>query len=1714
MEDNKLVYPVGFDLEKGRKEVVKVFDEMQGHIEKITKKINASSGKNIKVGEIKKQLSILKATVDAAAKGYAGLASAQGKAAVASEKVTQQQNRTAISAKNLESATYRAEAAKLRLANAQNKINTGFKTQSRLLSQVTMQIGAYTSIYALLRFATAVRDITAQFELQRVALTAILQDKAAADKIFGQILVQALESPFRIKDIISYTKQLAAYRVETENLFETTKRLADISAGLGVDMSRLVLAYGQVRAASVLRGQELRQFTEAGIPLVKLLADKFTELRGVMVSTGEVFELISKRAVTFRMIAEIFNDMTDAGGIFYNMQKIQAETLYGVWVNLKDAYDKMFYEMGQKNMGALKGLGLFLRGMADNWETIATVLQSVIAGYLSYIAVTKILTVSTKVLTAEQIKAIATEETLLYVRLRGTMGVKAATAATKLYTIAQSKLAVANGFLTKSFWKLTAAMAANPIAAIVAGIVAMGVAAGIAIIKANSLKTAMDRLGESTNKFVEMNDKVRPAIETYKELSVVALKSEKQMKDMAGAVETLANKYPSATKIMGEYGDEVEITIGKVERLYEAEMKLASITLQSDLEKLEEKKAIFEAQKKAIENTMTIRTEQGTVEGWLAVSWARGMQKDLKRVSDKLAEVNAKIKETKEALGLKQDGGVDESLAGLKKYVFELESLQKRSTGVTIKLYDSEEDVSKFGSDLDLLEDIAKKYKEAGTSVEYLSKQINNLNITQKERDIYKSDLDVARAEQELARLALARYNALYLVEDNRGTKGTTPQDILRDEINMVKDARDAYEAYLKTMTEVRAKQTVESQLKFAGLDFDISDAGAYREYLQNIYDNIKGDPNYNAVRTLIEDMLVKFDIDRVERELNAKLSRIANNIARTQRANDFFEKILGITGDIELSKMLTIKYTGVEAGDIGYQMKEQLQSALREALGDEGLDLSGMGIEQIRDIVDTIPEGLSTAGDKSKKFFQDFEKYMQDAQTSALELDEKLRKLGLDDASLFGTGVTLDVQKITRDLSNSNKELARERSQLEAEILADKRSKDKKWLNEQLVNLNKIFRTRQENEKILAQDKLNDLAKSMFEEQKRMLGIDALLNDISDKSIGQINKAIDRINEMAEIKVLEIPESAINALALYGYEIDNIAESDLDGIFEKTGELIGEEEQKVIRLVVAMKALGISTKELNSAYAKLVAQQKKDTSDEKQKKQRDMLISSAKEVVKLTNSITEMAEAMDDDRIAGLTSTLGSLADVIESIAAGAKTGGWVGAIVSAVATIADMLVGDFKKIGELKDAVADSKLEAWVKSVDELSKSDGIFGESFFMGARDNIDAASESMKKYNKVLGEATKLYADIDPETQWKHNYGNPLGFISNWLSNVTVKIFGTQTDLFAQKDAYIEAFKKAYESGYNEVEAFVLRINNRGGFFNFFGWQDKFAVLKDVVEELGYELYGKGGILNTEALQAALTTYGDEMTEEQKRWVEEAIAATEKYAEAMDALDDYVSKLFGNLASDIASSMIDSFKDIGVAAYGLEGVFSDISESIINNLLQTMLIEEVLNKYSESLKAIMKDTSLSDEERANALLGIMADMRVDILAFAQGKNAFLEAAKEAGLLNMSDMSGGDFGAEEWAKAIAEIDALIASMTDNAGRYNEELLDDLRKELDDLVKSIGATEQRLGEEMTALLAEEPEKGGKAYEEWAQRVAELEDKFASLGISYEEYLGKQER
>lgn len=242
----------------------------------------------------------------------------------------------------------------------------------------------YTSIYTVQRFINKLAEVRGEFELQQISLAAIIQNKYAADKIFGQIVALALESPFKLRDLISYTKELSAYRIETEKLFDTTKMLADVSAGLGVDMSRLILAYGQVRSASVLRGQELRQFTEAGIPLVGELAKQFTVLYGRMVGTDEVFELISKRMVSFEMVDQIFKDMTSSGGIFYNMQRIQAETLKGKISNLTDAIDIMYNKIGSANEGVLKGGVDLMRSLVTNFQEIIGLLKTLIELYIAY----------------------------------------------------------------------------------------------------------------------------------------------------------------------------------------------------------------------------------------------------------------------------------------------------------------------------------------------------------------------------------------------------------------------------------------------------------------------------------------------------------------------------------------------------------------------------------------------------------------------------------------------------------------------------------------------------------------------------------------------------------------------------------------------------------------------------------------------------------------------------------------------------------------------------------------------------------------------------------------------------------------------------------------------------------------------------------------------------------------------------------------------------------------------------------------------------------------------------------------------------------------------------------------------------------------------------------------------------------------------------------
>ena len=290
-----------------------------------------------------------------------------------------------------ESVTSGSETAVRRFASAQNeakksveKTTSSIKAQKSSLEsmlptlrRLASAFGVAFSVQGLVNFGKKLVETRGEFELQQVALRSILQNKQLADEIWDKTMQAALQSPFTAMQLTKYTKQLAAYRIETDKLFDTTKRLADVSAGLGVDMQRLILAYGQVKAANYLRASEIRQFTEAGVNILGELSTYFSKTRGEMISTAQVMDMVQKRMVKFEDVEAIFKRMTDEGGIFYNMQYVQSQTVKGQINKLHDAYDQMLNSIGKANEGTLKNMVAILNNIVKNWREWKTILDTI-----------------------------------------------------------------------------------------------------------------------------------------------------------------------------------------------------------------------------------------------------------------------------------------------------------------------------------------------------------------------------------------------------------------------------------------------------------------------------------------------------------------------------------------------------------------------------------------------------------------------------------------------------------------------------------------------------------------------------------------------------------------------------------------------------------------------------------------------------------------------------------------------------------------------------------------------------------------------------------------------------------------------------------------------------------------------------------------------------------------------------------------------------------------------------------------------------------------------------------------------------------------------------------------------------------------------------------------------------------------------------------------
>lgn len=398
------------------------------------------------------------------------------------------------------SETQRLQQANDNVAKSMERVKRSQSSVLNTTDQLTRKIALLFSVSAIQGYVEKLVSVRGEFELQQRALQAILQNKDEANALWEKTVALAVKSPFQVKELVTYTKQLAAYKIEADKLYDTTKMLADVSAGLGVDMGRLILAYGQVKAANYLRASEVRQFTEAGVGLLQELATMYTELEGRMVSVGEVQARITKRMVAFGDVEEVFKRITSAGGIFYNMQEIQAETLAGMISNLKDNLDVMFNEIGKANDGVLKGFINILNTVVAQWRDFAIALNTAGTVFVTY-----------------SIKA------AIAAAANRKIGVSAAEA-----MIAQGGLTKAIGYTTNALIKSFNFVKANPwiiLATAIAGTIFY-------------LKDLTERLDETRATYDVLNNQ----IDTQKNnLESLTNKIEKQVKAQEDAESSLSN---------------------------------------------------------------------------------------------------------------------------------------------------------------------------------------------------------------------------------------------------------------------------------------------------------------------------------------------------------------------------------------------------------------------------------------------------------------------------------------------------------------------------------------------------------------------------------------------------------------------------------------------------------------------------------------------------------------------------------------------------------------------------------------------------------------------------------------------------------------------------------------------------------------------------------------------------------------------------------------------------------------------------------------------------------------------------------------------------------------------------------------------------------------------------------------------------------------------
>ena len=249
-----------------------------------------------------------------------------------------------VSAKNAQSRSDELKSKLEGIGNAGKVLAVGF--------------GAVSATLGALGFVAI--KAAGQMEQQRISFETMLGSAEEAERLLTRLKTLAKTTPFEFKDVVEYSKRLMAMGIAAGDVEASIVSLGNIAAGVGMDkMPQLVLAFGQVRAAGHLTGMELRQFTEAGVPLLDALAQRFGK------TTSEIQKMVSDGTVGFNDVKAVLEAMSKEGGKFADLMDKQSKTLGGQFSNLKDSVFELADGFGEHLLPSIKKIVSGIGSLVD-----------------------------------------------------------------------------------------------------------------------------------------------------------------------------------------------------------------------------------------------------------------------------------------------------------------------------------------------------------------------------------------------------------------------------------------------------------------------------------------------------------------------------------------------------------------------------------------------------------------------------------------------------------------------------------------------------------------------------------------------------------------------------------------------------------------------------------------------------------------------------------------------------------------------------------------------------------------------------------------------------------------------------------------------------------------------------------------------------------------------------------------------------------------------------------------------------------------------------------------------------------------------------------------------------------------------------------------------------------------------------------------------------